>query len=199
MVFPYICMSFMTGISKGIYFWRNAEGGWSASNGGKLDAMGAHFEVFEKALARLTEAEYKASSAREYHDVLTELTPICRTVRHAKEVMQKAREAMAEDERLIDLRDRAAGLERTADLLLQDAGYGLNFTVARRSEEEADAARRLNVLAAIFLPLTAATGLFSMTMKSGTGFEDLPSSFWLVGGGGLFVGLILARMLGRRR
>lgn len=113
--------------------------------------------------------------------------------------MQKAREAMAEDERLIDLRDRAAGFKTAADLLLQDAGYGLNFTVARRSEEEADAARRLNVLAAIFLPLTAATGLFSMTMKSGTGFEDLPSSFWLVGGGGLVVGLILARMLGRRR
>lgn len=184
---------------QGVYFWRNLEGGWSASTGGKLDALAAHFELFEKALARMTDAEYNASSARQYHDVLTELTPICRTVRHAKEVMQKAREAMPDDERLIDLRDRAAGLERTADLLLQDAGYGLNFTVARRSEEEADAARRLNVLAAIFLPLTAASGLFSMTMKSGTGFEDWPSSFWVVAGGGLLVGLMLARALGRRR
>lgn len=184
---------------EGIFFWRDLDGKWEASNGGKSNALEEHFDSFTNTLTRLTEAEDRASSAREYHKVLTELTPIARTVRNARDVMQKAREAISDDERLIDLRDRAAGLERSAELLLQDAGYGLNFTVARRAEEEADAARRLNMLAAIFLPLTAATGLFGMTMRSNTGFEDHPLSFWMVALVSLLVGLILAVFLGKRR
>ena len=183
----------------GAFFWRTPDEVWKGADGDGLAGLTAHFNTFEQALADLSAAEAKASSAREYHDVLTVLAPITRTVRHAHEVMQKARETLPEEERLIDLRDRSAALERAAELLLQDANYGLNFTVARRSEEEAEAARRLNILAAIFLPLTTLTGVFSMSMQSRTGFEAQPDSFWIVVAAGLGVGLLAAWMLGRRK
>jgi Mg2+ and Co2+ transporter CorA len=75
----------------------------------------------------------------------------------------------------------------------------LNFTVARRSEEEAEAARQLNIMAAIFLPLSTLTGVFGMTMQSRTGFENQDGSFWIITGCGLGVGLLAAILLGRRK
>jgi Mg2+ and Co2+ transporter CorA len=183
----------------GIMFWRSPAGAWTASEGEGLAGLAAHFETFSRALDRLGAAEVKSESAREYHDILTELAPITRTARHAHETLQKARLAMPDEDRLIDQRDAAAAVERSAELLLQDANYGLTFTAARRAEEEADAARRLNLLAAIFLPLSTLAGVFGMTMKSGTGIEDHPWGFWEVVLSGLVIGTVLAIMLGRRK
>ena len=183
----------------GVLFWRSPTGDWQASEGEGLAALTAHFETYAAALERLTHAEIKAGSARDYHAILTELAPITRAARHAHETLQKARQELPEEDRLIDYRDRAANLERTAELLLQDANLGLNFTVARRTEEEADAARRLNLLAAIFLPMSTLAALFSMRMSSGTGIEDHRWGFWEIVVAGLLIGLCLAIMLGRRK
>jgi hypothetical protein len=183
---------------NGVLFWRQPNGAWFASNGSGIAALGAHLATFHQELDKLTRDEMIADTARQYHLILTQLSPINRTVRHTKETLQKAREAMPDDERLIDYRDQAAALERSADLLLQEANYGLTFTAARRSEEEAEAARRLNVLAAIFLPLTALTGLFGMTMHSNTGFEKMPGSFFIVAAGGLALGLAIAFFLRKK-
>ena len=183
----------------GMVFWRSPTGEWAASEGEGLAGLAGHFETFAKALERLGAAEVKADSAREYHDILTELAPITRTARHAHETLQKARLAVPDEDRLIDQRDAAAAIERSAELLLQDANYGLTFTAARRAEEEADAARRLNLLAAIFLPMSTLATLFSMTMKSGTGIEEHRWGFWEVVISGMLIGLVLAIMLGRRK
>ena len=183
----------------GIMFWRSPAGDWTASQGEGLAGLTAHFESFARALERLGTAEVKADSAHEYHDILTELAPITRTSRHAHETLQKARLAMPDEDLLIDQRDAAAAIERSAELLLQDANYCLTFTAARRAEEEADAARRLNLMAAIFLPMSTLAAVFSMTMKSGTGIEDHPWGFWEVVISGLMIGTVLAIMLGRRK
>ena len=186
---------------QGVFFWRSPTGAWQASEreGEGLPILKAHFVAFSAALDRLTAVEIKADSAKEYHAILTELAPITRTVRHAHETLQKAREALPEEDRIIDLRDQAAALERSAELLLQDANYGLNFTVARRTEEEAESARRLNLLVAIFLPLSTLAGVFSMGLKSGTGLEAHPQAFWLIVTAGLLLGTVLAILLGRRK
>jgi hypothetical protein len=105
----------------GWYFWRIPDEVWKGMVGDGLAELADHFKQFDLALAKLSAAEAKAASAREHDDVLTELAPITRTVRHAHEIMQKSRETLPEEERLIDLRDHSAALEREAELLLQDA------------------------------------------------------------------------------
>jgi Mg2+ and Co2+ transporter CorA len=104
---------------------------------------------------------------------------------------------------LINMRDQAAGIERNAELLLQDAQFGLNFTVARQAESQAASARqmaatahRLNLLAAMFLPLTALASVFGMNLHHG--MDNTLGNFALVCLGGLLLGLAVMAMLGRR-
>jgi Mg2+ and Co2+ transporter CorA len=107
------------------------------------------------------------------------------------------------DRELINHRDRAAALERTAELLLQDAQFGLGFIAARQSEAQAESSRRmaatahrLNLMAAIFLPVTAVASVLSMDIKSG--LPDTRETFYYIVGGGIALGLILALMLRRK-
>jgi Mg2+ and Co2+ transporter CorA len=68
----------------------------------------------------------------------------------------------------------------------EDAKVGLEFLLARKSEEQAEqatrianAGHRLNLLAAIFLPVTALAGIFGMNLTHG--FEGAgPALFWAV-------------------
>ena len=69
------------------------------------------------------------------------------------------------------LRDRAGELEREAELLHTDAKNGLDYTVARRSEQLARqsyamsvSAHRLNMLAALFFPFSTIYLFFAVPM-----------------------------------
>ena len=71
--------------------------------------------------------------------------------------LQEARKLVPDDRDLINLRDRAYEIERTADLLYNTAKNAMDFTIAVRAEEESRASRRmavsahrLNILAAFF-------------------------------------------------
>ena len=132
----------------------------------------------------LENAENLAVTATEYHTVLEQIAPVLRTSRGLHRALQQAREMLKSERELINLRDQSAGIERNAELLLQDAQFGLNFTVARQAEAQAAASRqmaaaahRLNLLAALFLPLTALTSLFGMEIPSG--MKDVPGAFWI--------------------
>ncbi|HEY1083409.1 MAG TPA: hypothetical protein VGE29_14165, partial [Prosthecobacter sp.] len=141
---------------KAALFWRNPEGEWKTNlQGTGIGALNDHMRSYDSKLTELEEAENKANTATEYHTVLEKLAPVLRSSRGLHRAMQQARESVKTERELINMRDQAAAIERNAELLLQDAQFGLNFTVARQAEAQAatarqmaSAAHRLNLLAA---------------------------------------------------
>ncbi|WP_395738250.1 CorA family divalent cation transporter [Prosthecobacter sp.] len=185
-------------------FWRQPDGSWKSSpeNGGSL-ALQNHLAAYAARLDDLDKQEHSAQTAAEYHQVLEAIAPVLRSTRSIHRAMQQAREFVKADRDVINLRDQAAAVERTAELLLQDAQFGLNFTVAKQAEAQAKSAQimantshRLNVMAALFLPLTALTGLFSMYVKADV--ADTPANFWLIAAAGVAIGLVMSALVARR-
>jgi Mg2+ and Co2+ transporter CorA len=180
-------------------FWREPSGQWhSAGGAGSTAPLHAHIEHFAGAIERLEQKTDRAASAETYFGVLKEIVPIHRTAVRLHVALQEARELVPEERELILARDRAGEIERAAELLHSDARNGLDFTMAQRAEEQAeasqrlvDASHRLNLLAAVFLPLTALGAVFGMRLSHG--LEDLPSPwmFWLVVATGVVLGLVV--------
>lgn len=185
-------------------FWRDPKGGWrSNSQGAGVAPLRTHHQQFEDAVDTLERKLSVASQAQEYFEVLRAATPLLRTARNLHRTMQEAREA-CDDRELINLRDRAGEVERALELVVGEAKDGLDYTVARRAEEQAalslklsQHSNKLNVIAAVFLPITALTSIFSMTLRSGLeGFAD-PYVFWSVVGFGAALALTLERTLNK--
>jgi Mg2+ and Co2+ transporter CorA len=57
-------------------------------------------------------------------------------------------------------------------------------------------AHRLNLMAALFLPLTAVASVLGMEVKSG--LADTRENFYYIVGGGIALGLIVALLLRRK-
>lgn len=196
-------------LRQAVFFWRQPDGEWLASEqGAGLAALDGHLAEYEKVIDHWETQESKAASASAYFDVLDSLAPVHRAVRNLHAVLQDARKRMESDRNLINLRDRAYDLERRAELLYSGAKNSLDFAVARRSEEQAEAANRmamsahrLNLLAAFFFPLATLSAVFGVNLKFG--FEDNPPpfAFLVVVGIGLGMGVMLAAFVnpGRNR
>ena len=82
-------------------------------------------------------------------------------------------------------------------LLLEDARNALEYRSARQAEEQGKLSRealhashRLNILAALFLPLTAITSLFGMNFEHGLD-ERLPWPSWIVMAVGIALGCVI--------
>jgi len=186
---------------KAALFWRNPEGEWKSNlKGVGLNALADHLRSFDDKLAELEQAENSAYTASDYHSVLEQIAPVLRTSRGLNRTMQQAREMLKTEREIINLRDQAAAIERNAELLLQDAQFGLNFTVARQAEAQAATARqmtatahRLNLLVALFLPLTALASVFGMEIHSA--LPNTPVNFWLICVGGIAMGLVVMSLL----
>lgn len=189
---------------KAALFWRNPEGEWKTNlQGTGIGALNDHMRSYDSKLTELEEAENKANTATEYHTVLEKLAPVLRSSRGLHRAMQQARESVKTERELINMRDQAAAIERNAELLLQDAQFGLNFTVARQAEAQAatarqmaSAAHRLNLLAALFLPLTALASVFGMEIHSK--LPDTAANFWLICIFGLLLGLMVMGFLSKK-
>lgn len=171
----------------GRFFWRDTDGTWRASiQGSGVAALSGHIQEFEDRLDALEERERSAGRAKDYFEVLRALTPLHRAARNLHAVLQKAREAMNTDSRIIRWRDDAYGIERSAELLLGETRHGLDFVTAMRAEEQAEeaenmamASHRLNVLAALFFPLATIASLLGMNVP--TGLEDSPAPWTFLG------------------
>lgn len=189
---------------KPALFWRSPEGEWKTNlQGTGLAALNDHMRTFDNKLTELEDAENLASTATEYHTVLEKLAPVLRSSRGLHRTMQQARELVKGERELINFRDQAAAIERNSELLLQDAQFGLNFTVARQAEAQAATARqmaatahRLNLLAALFLPLTALASVFGMEIHSK--LPDTQANFWLICVCGVLLGLVVMSFLGKK-
>ena len=184
---------------KARFFWRKSDGTWASDHlGNGLGALSKHLDQYEKQIDELENAEEQAQSSIDHFGVLENLAPLHRAIRNLHVVLQEARKQRPDAHELIDLRDRAYGLERIAELLATGTKNSLDFEIAKRSEEQANAsermalsAHRLNLLAAFFFPLATLTAIFGMEIRSGLERLPEPHTFAAVIGSGLFMGVFL--------
>ncbi|MCP4658652.1 MAG: hypothetical protein GY856_24845 [bacterium] len=179
-------------------FWRRPSGEWEATARGKgLRALRAHVEEYDAAEEKLTRESQEARLAADYFRILKAAAPLKGAASNLHAALQAAREAVHDDRDLIELRDEAGELKRNTELLYMDAKNALDFDIARKAEEQAQlgkqsvrTAHRLNILAAIFLPLATISSLFGMNLPHGIS-SDSPWVFWIVFAVGMTLGLII--------
>lgn len=185
---------------EGLFFWRKPNGEWVSRGGGDgLKALQRHLQSFTQAEEQYSKLYEQAASAEDYFHILETIPAICHSAKNLQATLQAAREAIPEDRDLIDLRDWAYDIERSLDLLYEDTRNALDFNIARKAEEQARLSRqelqsshRLNVLAAIFFPITAIAGIFGMNLPSG--LENASSiTFWVVLVSGTALGFAIYR------
>jgi len=182
----------------GVLFWRPPGGDWQFSRGGPgAGGLKRHLQGYAELEAKLA-ADYEAAdTTTALFSLIETLTPLVRSARNQHAALQAAREAFKGEALLVELRDQAYELERNLDLLLEDARNALNYRTARDGEEQARlgrealrASHRLNVVAALTLPLTAITSVFGMNFAPGLELPG-PLIFWTVFGAGLALGVVM--------
>jgi hypothetical protein len=187
-------------------FWRAADGSWKSTNGGTGSrALAEHLRLFAERIDRLEDQEEEARRAADYFELLQQIVPLQRTTRNLHATLQQAREAVPKDRELLQFRDQAGELERALELLHADVENGLSYTVAHQAEEQArranemaTAAHRLNVLAAIFFPVGTVAAIFGMNLVHGYEHWQAPWTFWCVSAVSLVLGFFLAMIIVRR-
>ena len=174
---------------KAVLFWRSPDGVWKAAGAAKggIAGLRGHVESFMHAIAELEDRGEKATHAADYFAVLHAVAPMLRASRNLHKTLQAAREAIPDDVDLISLRDHAYEVERTAEIVHGDAKSGLDFMIAERAEEQAQigtriavSSHRLNLVAALFFPITALGGIFGMNFVHGFEASFAPWLFWIV-------------------
>jgi len=192
---------------RGILFWRDSSGEWRASNGdpGKVALM-QHLDRYAKRIEDFDQLESKADSADDYLPILEGLAPIVRSTRNLLDVLEEARKAITEDRSLIDHRDRAYDLSRTADLLYEDAKNSMDVAMVRKADEQAQAshqmalaAHRLNLLAAMFFPFATLGAIFGTTLTDNWSWSQTPIPFVIYIAAGIFTGIFLTTFIVKPR
>lgn len=182
-----------------VFFWRDPKGLWRGTTSVEgLKSLQRLVESYAQASRELEERLERSEDAASLHDVMSRSVPLVRAARNLHIALQEARQAVDAPE-LINLRDIAGEAERTMELVREDARIGLEFLLARKSEEQteqatrlAETGHRLNLLVAMFLPVTALGAIFGMNLTHG--FERVgPGLFWFVtivaaAGGGWLLG-----------
>jgi len=156
-------------------FWRSPDGSWrSNSLGAGARSLRRHVDEYGDEVDRLESLEEQADRAAEYDTLVSRVSPLLRAARHLHATLQEARELVREDRDVIICRDQAYTVERAAELLSSNVQNGLQCAMARRAEEQAEsshqmavAGHRLNLLAALFLPLATIASIFGMNLAFG--------------------------------
>jgi hypothetical protein len=179
-------------------YWRAPGGAWRATGvkGDGLPALKAHIEEYREAIHALDEKVDHATQAVELYHVLRAAGPISRAARNLHRALQEARESV-DDRNIISMRDATGDVERAGEFLLSDAKNALEFLETKAAEEQtvlarkvADAQHRLNLMAALFFPVTALGSIFGTTLR--TGLEGYgPWFFWVIFGTAIAVGFLV--------
>jgi hypothetical protein len=191
----------------GRFFWRKPDGTWVSDQFGASPAsVMKHLDEYDRLIDALELQEQAAKSARDYFDVMEKLAPIHRATGNQHSVLQEARKQCPDAREIIDMRDRAYDIQRSAELLSSGCKNALDFQIARQVEEQTRAsdhmsiaAHRLNLLAAFFFPLATIAGLFGMEIRSGIEKLPEPYTFIAVVVVGLVIGAALTGLLLRAR
>lgn len=168
-------------------FWRAPTGDWKATGakGNGLTALKQHVEQYRKRIEELDNEIDVATTADQLYQVLRHTSPLARAARYMHRVLQEARDAVDNREILL-LRDIAGDVERISELVLGDAKNALDYLEAKAAEEQTRLARRataaqhrLNLIAALFLPVTAVGAVLGMNLTNGLEGQNA-LTFWLV-------------------
>ena len=155
-------------------FWYDGQGNWKSSphSGGRSE-LRTLLESYQKRLRELDVSLEAVDDAVVIHSVIDEATPVARAGRHLAQVICELRKALRDDLEILSIRDQAVNMERSGDLLLQDAKSSLDFSIAKNTAAQAkDAqmaaqeARKLNRMAAFFFPLMTIAAVFGMNRPS---------------------------------
>jgi Mg2+ and Co2+ transporter CorA len=188
---------------QGRFFWRKSDGTWFSDQlGSGPGAVNRHLEEYDQLIDRLEIQEQHAKYARDYFEVMEALAPLHRAAGNLYLTLQEARKQCPEARELIDMRDRAYEIQRSAELLSSGCKNSLDYRMAKQAEEQARAsqhmavaAHRLNLLAAFFFPLATIAGMFGMEIRSGIERLPEPQTFIAVVAIGLLCGAILTGLL----
>lgn len=171
----------------GVLFWRNPAGDWQCNRGEPSPgAVKLHVQAYSELEARLTSDYERGLDLNALFDLVEALTPLVRAARNMHQALQTARENIKQDGLLIELRDLAYEVMRNLEVLSEDARNAIQHRTAREAEEQArlsrqalQASHRLNILAALFFPLTAIASVFGMNLPHGLN-QDKVVLFWAV-------------------
>jgi Mg2+ and Co2+ transporter CorA len=190
----------------GRLFWRDPTGNWrSSSHGAGVQSLMGHLTEFAERVERLEKDLENADTAGEYYALLRAVAPLHRSARNLQATLQRARELVPADTDLINARDQSADIERALELIHNDASHGLDFTIARHAEHQAEATHqmsvagyRLNLLAAAFFPLATIGTIFGMNLTHGLEGPNYSGVFWALLMLGLMCGIVLAVIIARK-
>lgn len=186
----------------GVYFWRSPEGDWAHSEQGSgFAALQSLVQNYEDQVLELEQKQETASTTTEWFEILDAIVPTLRSARNLHETLQNGREQTTDAARRAELQplcDQTSEIEHAADLLQADVQSSIQYSMARQAERQSDfireqsvSAHRLNILAAIFLPLATISSAFGMNLPSG--LEQMSSAmFWMV----ILFGMVLGAAIG---
>lgn len=169
-------------------FWRNPEGAWRCFPGrDNASTLREHLEALATALEGLDDKVEQAKSATDFLGIIRVARPLQRYTRNCHAVISQLRDAVPDDAEVLAARDRAYELERLAENVCDDADNGMQHTIAQHTEEQAalseriaKESHRLNLLAAIALPVTAMSSVLGMNLSNGLEGLPEPVSFWTI-------------------
>jgi Mg2+ and Co2+ transporter CorA len=187
-------------------FYRKPDGTWhSTADGNGLAALNKLLERFERLIETLELQEDQAQSAREYMALIEEMLPLKRTVANLHATLDEARKGLPQVRELINFRDHAYEISRSADLLYEAIKAGGELAQTRHAEVHArhahlmaQSAHRLNLLVAFFFPLATMATVFGMNLPHGLDALQAPLPFLVVCAVGFVLGVLLLGLLFKR-
>lgn len=174
-------------VRKAAFFWRNPEGAWRAGGEakGNVSALTELVESYRSRVLQLEADLERAKTASDYFVILNGVAPFLRAARNLHKTLQEARDKVPADVPLIAIRDVAYDVERTAEIVATDARSGLDFVIAKQAEAQAQIAghiarssHKLNLVVALFLPITALGSMLGMNLLHGMESRGAPWLFW---------------------
>jgi len=188
-------------------YWKKPDGTWKATGSGAttIAPLKAHVEEYGAAEDELETRARTATKASDWFELIHESAPLLRAARGMAAALQEARELSKTDNQIISLRDTAQDIERSLELIHGHAKSGLDFAIAKgtedaakNSEHAAETGHRLNLIAATFLPISAIGSLFGMQMEHGLEHVEAPWVFWGVAAAAFLLGLIVRGTLPKK-
>lgn len=187
---------------QAIFFWRDPQGKWQSSHGKiGLQPLIKHLQTYDEEVNQLTAQYEQAQQAEDYFQLLENLAPLRLAAQNLHFALQSAREEIPDDRDIIDLRDSAYEIERSLSLLHDNMKNALDYRIAQRAEQQTQISlesvrmsNRLNILVAIFFPLTATSCVFGMNLNNGINPASV-LAFWFVLIVSISLGLVVRRWI----
>lgn len=179
-------------------FWRSPDGTWKSDSLGQgIESLRTHITEYAKRVHHCERQLALAKTADDYFTLRRQTSPVRRAAHNMHATLQRSCEACPEDHQLLSCRNWAGTIERALELVYEESQHGLDYAMASNTELQTRASYRLNLLAAIFLPIATAASVFGMNLHSGLEERFDPWLFWGVLVIGVAVGIMVQANVAR--